>query len=235
MDIVKFAPGMRFKTRQGLCQVITMANYAPTGEKIVVYQALYGSFEMFARPLSEMEEKSAPLASKRPSALAEATLQEEPVMQVAEGVQEEPEIFGEPAAQAETAVQEKPAVHNGPLVQVEAAISPGVSRAAVSRVQAFRESFGLSREPEEIFEETPEEASAPEEAPKLLMEFLEADSYTEKLDFLEDNKRHLTDKLLDSMALALDLAQNEGSFEQKFQELRRCLRTLEKYECARFR
>ena len=45
----------------------------------------------------------------------------------------------------------------------------------------------------------------------------------------------ITDDMLNTIAVSLDLELEEGELEERYQTLKNCLITLEKYECNRLR
>lgn len=68
-----------------------------------------------------------------------------------------------------------------------------------------------------------------------VMEFLDADTYEEKLNILMGLKVRITEEMLTTMAIASEVEISEGSLEERFTQLRNCLLTREKYEGSRLR
>ena len=67
------------------------------------------------------------------------------------------------------------------------------------------------------------------------LEFLDARSYEAKAALLDSLKKELTDEMIDSMAMAVDLEIPPGSLDERRQQLSRCLRTMGRYEAPRLR
>ena len=68
-----------------------------------------------------------------------------------------------------------------------------------------------------------------------VLEFLDADTYGQKLNILASLKHRITDDMITTMALVYDLEVEEGPVEVRYEQLRNCLLTKEKYECVRVR
>lgn len=69
----------------------------------------------------------------------------------------------------------------------------------------------------------------------MVMEFLEADTFEERLNILHGLHARITDDMINTMALSVDLEIKEGDLESRYEELKNCLLTLERYECKRLR
>lgn len=181
-----------------LYQIRCLAKHSETGEMLVVYQAMYGSFEIYARPLSmfmeEIDHAKYPAAGQRYrfELVEEAQREEESAVLTKDSVEER---------QAEEAITEEPVV-------------PAVSRKETEEPD----------EPEEQLNIDP-----------LVLEFLDADSYGQRLSILDALHSRITDDMINMMAVSADLEIKEGDVEDRYMELRNCLRTFEKYECNRLR
>jgi hypothetical protein len=67
------------------------------------------------------------------------------------------------------------------------------------------------------------------------MEFLEADTYEQRLNILASLQSRITDDMINTMAVAVDLEIKDGDIGERYEELKNCLLTFEKYECNRLR
>ena len=75
-----------------------------------------------------------------------------------------------------------------------------------------------------------------EEKPdKILMDFLDIDTYQEKLKYIDIVRDRLDDKIIDAMAASLDVEVPEGSIDKRYQSLKQVISAHAKYECTRLR
>ena len=69
----------------------------------------------------------------------------------------------------------------------------------------------------------------------LVLEFLDSDSYEQRLNILAGLHHRITDEMLTTMAIACDVEVGDGGTEERYEALKSCLLTLERYECNRLR
>ena len=237
-----------------LYRVITLAKHADTGEILVIYQALYGSFEVFARPLSEFTGKVD--RTKYPDTAAEyrftllpqivgqasGTVWPEMRGQALDNVQQQgsgtenagtqnrrqPEPDGIPARQQTAPAQ-------GQTEPAQRRTAPAQRRTAPAQQQAApAEDAEIERHdilPQDV---QPDEEEEPALDPMLLA-FLDADTYEEKLAIFTDMSGRVTDDMLTTMAVSMDIDLKEGELMDRYEELKNCIIMREKYECNRLR
>ena len=199
-----------------LYRVVTLAKHADTGQMLVIYQALYGSFEVFARPLADFTGKVD--REKYPDAAAEYrfTLLPQIVGQASEA--DRLEMRQEPdTAQPQSSGAENPEAGN--RRQTEPDSTPVQEQTAPTK--------GTDMQPQDEQEE-------PALDPMLLV-FLDADTYEEKLAIFTDMSGRITDDMLTTMAVSMDIDLKEGELMDRYEELKNCIIMREKYECNRLR
>ena len=134
----------------GLYQIITIAEDSETGERLVIYRALYGEGKDYARPLEMFMSRVD--RDKYPDVTAEYRFEKQ-----------------------------------------ETVVDPG------------------------------------------LMEFLDAETYKERIEILAHLRPRINDFMINTMAASLDLDIKDGKIEDRCDELLYCLETHAKYECERLR
>lgn len=68
-----------------------------------------------------------------------------------------------------------------------------------------------------------------------MIAFLDAETYEEKLDILQRMQMDITDYLIDTMAVAIDVVIPEGDIDDRYRQLKGCIEAKRKYEINRFR
>lgn len=151
-----------------LYQIVTLAEHTETGELLVVYQALYGEFKVYARPLSLFMGKTD--KEKYPEATQEYRF------------------------------------------MLWSGSEEGKAMKEVKAVKA--EETGID---------------------PLVLEFLDARTYEERLNILTALHHRITDDMITTMAVAMDVEVGEGDVEERYAALHQSLLLFDKFECNRLR
>lgn len=69
----------------------------------------------------------------------------------------------------------------------------------------------------------------------MVLEFLDSDSYEQRLNILAGLHHRITNDMITTMAISCDIEINDGDVEERYESLKTCLLTLERYECNRMR
>jgi hypothetical protein len=154
-------------------QVITVAVHSETGEELVVYQALYGSFGTYARPLSmfisEVDHEKYPEVEQKYRFERVDMVPEQPVAEVSHQNQE-----------------------------------------CSTSESCYREN-------------------------KNLLAFLDAGTYHEKLEVLEDRKDRFSAEELMAICEIMEIGRPDSEPEEKYYAVKRYLELQNKYEGSRLR
>lgn len=67
------------------------------------------------------------------------------------------------------------------------------------------------------------------------MELLDADTYHDKYIIFSALRNYLDRRLLNNIAVSLDIVLEDGDEEEQYESIRRCLQTFERYETKRLR
>lgn len=173
-----------------LYQIVTVATHSETGERLVIYQALYDDFGVYARPLdmfvSEVDHEKYPDVKQkyRFERITPQTKQTD--MQV----------------KSEAVRQSASKMPEAGSVQVQ------TSKAQVADADD-------------------------DQAPNLqLIKFLDADTLEEKYNILVSMSDTITDRLLDDMAVVMDVVLPEAPLMERYEDLKNIIRTRQHYEFA---
>ena len=195
-------------------QIRCLAKHSETGEMMVVYQAMYDTFQIYVRPLdmfmAEVDRAKYPDVKQR---YRFELLQD---MELSMSAQEESFRQTEPAEREESAVLTDPQEDKAVSEQAqtpERTVTHSVQQEQVQTDESYEQ---INIDP-------------------LVMDFLDADTYEQRLNILAALRHRITDEMINTMAGAVDLEIKDGDVEERYEELKNCLLTFEKYEGNRLR
>ncbi len=210
-------------------QVLTLATHSETREEMVVYQALYGDYKVYVRPLdmfmSEVDRAKYPtVRQKMRFEKVAPTAQEEPVSSAAK----------------ETAPAEKEEPAHGGKKEPAPAVkeNPAPASKEFTPAQHYPVRLNLDKKPAErsgIMSKSIDEEASELNLDPLVIEFMDADLASDKNDILSRLRPVITNDMIDIMAMSVGVVINEGDVYDRYNDLRNCLSTMEKFESTRFR
>lgn len=217
----KIFPQQIYKDFKGrLYQILTLAEYTKTEQVFVIYQALYGEFKVYAQPYSEFISKVD--KEKYPEAFQQYYFELQPVSSVSVIKEEKDSFFMEDLKKQnkdEIFIKEKKN-----FSEIEDLKKQNEDEIFIKEKKSFSEMEDLKKENEEELQLDP-----------LVLQFLDADSYEQRLNILAGLHHRITDDMITTMSIACDLEVGEGELEERYENLKNCLLMMQRYECNRLR
>ncbi len=204
----------------GLYQIVGVAKHSETMEVMVVYQALYGDYSMYVRPLSMF--LSNVDHEKYPDVTA---------MYRFTKVERDSLVSSKP-----NYLQDLNHEHHDMSLQEQMSQNPKQHVFASGetnsnhRLSAFKEMKRYV--PEEVIIPPHPEACLVNED---LMAFLDAKDYAEKLEILYSIRKRIDDRVMSDIEMSLDMPVSQKSIEERIELVRNNLQTMAKFECNRLR
>lgn len=175
-----------------LYQIVTVATHSETKEQLVIYQALYGDFKTYARPLemfvSEVDHAKYPQVTQK-YRFEKVDMSEEKAQECGQQ-----SINSQQQTADDVCVAEKKS--------------------------------SITGKKKSLLNQTAEEK---------LMAFFDTDDFEERYQILVSLQDEITDLMINNIAVVLDIVIPEGDTEYRYEELKRCFRTKQRYENSRLR
>uniref|UniRef100_UPI004057BB11 DUF1653 domain-containing protein n=1 Tax=Agathobacter sp. TaxID=2021311 RepID=UPI004057BB11 len=210
-------------------QVITVACHSETKEELVIYQALYGDYRCYARPLemfvSEVDHQKYPnvkqkyrfekveMAAKDPS--------EEECQQMDNGIRKNKDVNVDKNSEKDENIkvvkESKNAVNHR-----EAAANSGVRNVgnAINSSNPIRRNDTINREDETKYMTAEEK----------MMAFFDTDDLEKRYKILCGLRDEITDTMIDNMAVVMDVIIEDGNLTKRYDDLKHAIHTKQRYE-----
>lgn len=211
-----------------LYQIVAVAEHTETGEKLVIYQALYGDFSIYARPLSMfMSEVD---RQKYPDVTQKYRFVKVKFVTKTEGTvsNKDNTKIGELDVDKEDVQKTKEEFRNENGIKAEIEKKLEISNS----IENTLVKTDVEKEAEARYKRPLKKQYSAEE---LFYQFLNADTYKEKLEIFLDMKDKTDDRILTNIAVSMDIVVEDDDLEERYTMIRQNLETYAKFECNRLR
>ena len=222
-----------------LYQVVTVATHSETGVQLVIFQALYGDYKTYARPLvmftSEVDHEKYPEVTQKyrfervepgdwEKHVEQASARED-TGAASDADYDEAERFPDTAGYRNCEEKQTQEIkkYNTPEVLAEGS----------GKICNTEQETARITEDSRTVENQADESDA-QINPKVL-EFLDTEDFDERYNILVSLRDELDDQMVNILAVALDVVIPEGRLEERYDALKNCLRTRQRYESTRLR
>ncbi len=193
-----------------LYQVIAIATHSETREELVIYQALYGNYGVYARPLSmfmsEVDHR------KYPDIVQKMRF----------------ELISKEALSPDDGKKDVTSFRNNASTSYKNNIS------ASFRVSDYTYKPEIPKN-EDYMNKSLEEEAAELNMNPLVVKFLDSNSAKERMKILDQLRNVITDEMIDTMAMAIEVQIEPGDVYDRLGDLRDCLMTVARFETDRLR
>lgn len=240
-----------------LYQIVTVATHTETGEQLVVYEALYDDFKTYARPLaeflSETDHKKYPKVAQfyrfelvereidgtlrmgYPIKVKELVYPQEKEVKQREVQKEKEKLDMSSIVQEVHQIEQEKETTVAEDGNSQQKVLESIQTEAEKRNSQQNEKAEILKEDDDNQILLENDESEMEKINPFLLEFLDTDTYSEKLQVLVSIRSRLDDRLIDDMATAIDVIVEEGPLPERYEGLKTCLETRMKFECERLR
>ena len=257
--MLKPVPMEIYRHFKGKYYMVTgVATHSETREQLVIYQALYPPYGIYARPLdmfmSEVDHVKYPdvkqkmrfehvdrnsLEDEHEAAETQKTMKESKASEVHKTVDNQKAAEVHKAVELQKAGEERSQLRKN-IVSPNLTAMDAVHKAAEEKAQIQRKTVSPDLSGGSDVNHDYMNRTAAQEAEELnlhprVIDFLDSDSAKERIAILESLRPVITDDMIDILAVAVGVEIKPGDVYDRMADLRGCLETIARFEIQRLR
>ena len=236
-----------------LYQIVTIAKHSETGEELVIYQALYGDYKCYARPLemfvSEVDHEKYPNIKQKYRFERRIAEKQEDVCKEVKDIDTSSssdtwkKADNEPILHEENGKITKSEKENVITIKVQDSsirdvrnetetetkssfVKDVVNRTDVQNSSLNRSMNRNTMQTSSFFKDNIKNMNTEEK----MMAFFDTEDLEERYKILSELRDDITDTMIDNMAVVMDVVIEDGSLTKRYEDLKYAIQTKQRYE-----